>query len=215
MSRKTDRGLFISFEGIEGTGKTTHARLLSEHLTGEGYKTVLTEEPGGTPIGRRIREVLLEVEHKEMHQITELLLYNASRCQHINEMILPAINAGKVVITDRFSDSTLAYQGYGRGIDLKLIETLDRIVTGGLKPDLTLLLDIDVETGLRRNRGANKVDRIELEDIDFHNRVRSGYLDLARKEPERIRVINASGDIEEIKGQIIEIVAWMCRKLKK
>lgn len=199
-------GIFISFEGIEGTGKTTQARLLAGYLSHRGYNTVLTEEPGGTSIGIRIREVLLEIEHTEMHNLTELLLYNASRCQHIHERILPSIGAGKVVITDRFSDSTFAYQGYGRGIDLNLIETLDRIVTGGLKPDLTLLLDIDVETGLRRNRGANKVDRIELEDIDFHNRVRAGYLELARREPQRIKVINASGEIEEVQSKIVEEV---------
>lgn len=198
------KGLFISLEGIEGTGKTTQARLLSEHLARKGYAPVLTEEPGGTSIGLRIREVLLKIEHKEMHHLTELFLYNASRCQHIHELILPSINAGKIVITDRFSDSTTAYQGYGRGIDLMLLETLDGIVTGGLKPDLTLLLDIDVETGLKRNRGANKVDRLELEDIDFHNKVRSGYLELARKKPERIKVIDASGDTKTVQKLIIE-----------
>ncbi len=196
------RGLFISLEGIEGTGKTTQAKLLADHLSGKGLSTVVTEEPGGTSIGRRIREVLLKVEHAEMHSLTELLLYNASRCQHIHELISPSLDAGKIVITDRFSDSTLAYQGYGRGIDMDLIGTLDKIVTGGLKPDLTLLLDIDVETGLARNRGANKVDRLELQDIAFHRKVRAGYLDIARREPERIRLVDASGRIEEIEGRI-------------
>lgn len=198
------KGLFISLEGIEGTGKTTQARLLAEHLSEKGYVPVLTEEPGGTSIGLRIREVLLKVEHKEMHHLTELLLYNASRCQHIHELILPSINSGKIVITDRFSDSTIAYQGYGRLIDLKLLETLDGIVTAGLKPDFTILLDIDVETGLKRNKGANKVDRLELEDVDFHNRVRAGYLELASKEPERIKVIDASGDIKSVQKKITE-----------
>ena len=200
------KGFFISLEGIEGTGKTTQAKLLAEHLAGKGYATVVTEEPGGTSIGLRIREVLLKVEHSEMHSLTELLLYNASRCQHIHELILPARDAGKVVITDRFSDSTLAYQGFGRGIDRDLIETLDRIVTGGLKPDLTLLLDIDVETGLGRNRGANKVDRLELEDIAFHRKVRAGYLDIARREPGRIRVIDSSGEIGQIRKRVAEVV---------
>jgi dTMP kinase len=198
--------LFISLEGIEGTGKTTQAKLLAEHLSGKGHSAVVTEEPGGTSIGLRIREVLLKVEHSEMDSLTELLLYSASRCQHIHQLILPSLEAGKVVITDRFSDSTLAYQGYGRGIDPDLIETLDRLVTGGLKPDLTLLLDIDVETGLKRNKGANKVDRLELEDVAFHRKVRAGYLEIARREPGRIKVVDASGDIDEIKGKIARVV---------
>ena len=193
-------------EGIEGTGKTTQARLLAEHLSGRGFATLLTEEPGGTSIGLRIREVILKIEHTEMHSLTELLLYNADRIQHIHELVLPSLRAGKIVITDRFSDSTIAYQGFGRGIDMDLISNLDMIVTGGLKPDLTLLLNIDVETGLRRNRGANKVDRIELEDIAFHEKVKAGYIELARREPERIKVIDASGGIEEIRAKVTEAV---------
>jgi len=203
------RGIFISFEGIEGTGKTTQARLLSEYLSKKGRATVLTEEPGGTPIGLRIREVLLHVGHAEMHPVTELLLYNASRSQHVHEVILPALSAGKVVLTDRFSDSTLAYQGFGRGIDMKIIGTLDAIATDGLKPDLTILLDIDAETGLMRNRGANKVDRLELEDIEFHKKVRAGYHELARREPDRIKLIDASGSVEEILQRVIEVVSTM------
>ena len=201
------KGFFISFEGIEGTGKTTQAKLLAGYLSEKGYPTVLTEEPGGTSIGLRIREVLLNVEHSEMHSLTELLLYNASRCQHVHEVIVPALEAGKVVITDRFSDSTLAYQGFGRGIDRELIAALDKIATGGLRPDLTLLLDISVEDGLRRNREANKRDRLELEDVAFHERVRAGYLEMAREEQERIRIIVAEGGIAEIQGKAVEMVA--------
>jgi dTMP kinase len=200
------KGVFLSLEGIEGTGKSTQARLLSEYFSFKGRSTVLTEEPGGTSIGLNIREVLLKVEHAEMHHLTELLLYNASRCQHIHELILPSLQAGKIVITDRFSDSTIAYQGYGRGIDLKLIEALDSIATALLRPDFTLLLDLDVETGLKRNRDARKVDRIELEDLQFHKRVRAGYLELARREPGRIKVIDASGNSKAVQDRIIEAV---------
>lgn len=200
------KGLFVSLEGIEGTGKTTQARLLAEFLKAMGKDVLLTEEPGGTQIGKRIREVLLNVEHREMDSMTELLLYNASRAQHISELILPALKAGKVVITDRFSDSTTAYQGYGRGIDLDLLKSLDNIATGGFRPDLTCLLDLDAETGLRRNRGANKIDRIELEEIGFHKRVKEGFLKLAEREPRRIWVIDASGDINEIQDCIREVV---------
>jgi dTMP kinase len=197
---------FISFEGIEGSGKSTQARLLYEYLSKKGYTVILTGEPGGTEIGLKIRELLLSVEHKGMIPITELLLYNASRVEHIKEIILPAINRGAIVITDRFSDSTIAYQGYGRGIDLNLISSIERAVTGGLRPDITILLDLDVEIGLKRNRGINKTDRLELEDIEFHKKVRSGYLEIAAKEPERIKVIDASQNIEVIHNRIVGIV---------
>lgn len=200
------RGILISFEGIEGTGKTIQSKLLYEYLFKKGYNVILTEEPGGTRIGLKIRELLLSVENKEMTSFAELLLYNASRAQHIKEVILPAINRGAVVITDRFIDSTIAYQGYGRGIDLNLIYSIDKIVTAGLRPDITILLDLDVEAGLKRNRGINKVDRLELEDVEFHKLVRSGYLEIAAKEPERIKLIDASGGIKEIHSKTVSIV---------
>ena len=200
------KGSFISFEGIEGTGKTIQSKLLYEHFRKTGYTVILTEEPGGTRIGLKIRDVLLSVENKEITPVTELLLYNASRAQHLKELILPALNEGGIVITDRFSDSTVAYQGYGRGIDLKLIDSLERMVTEGLKPDITLLLDLDAETGLLRNKGINKTDRLELEDLKFHKKVRAGYLQIAAREPERIKLIDSSGSIEEIHQKIISIV---------
>jgi dTMP kinase len=200
------KGKFISFEGIEGTGKSTQAKLLQQGLLGLGYEVILTEEPGGTLISLRVREILLSVDHTNMKPITELLLYNAARAQHIEEVILPALNRGAVVITDRFTDSTFAYQGYGRGIDLKLLESIDKIATNGLRPDMTMLLDLDVETGLKRNRRINKTDRLELEDVEFHKRVRKGYHELAAKEPERIKVLDASGEIEELKIVIARII---------
>ena len=202
----SNNGIFISFEGIEGSGKTIQARLLDEFLRKKGYTVVLTEEPGGTQIGLKIRELLLSVEHQEMTSVAELMLYNASRAQLIKEVILPSIKKGAIVITDRFNDSTVAYQGYGRGIDLNLIDSIDRIVTAGLKPDITILLDLNVEVGLKRNRGIHKADRLELEDKAFHKKVRNGYLEIAGKEPERIKLIDASKSIEEIHGEIVSIV---------
>ena len=204
--KASKKGIFISLEGIEGTGKTNQSRLLYEYLRKIGYKVILTGEPGGTRIGLKIRDLLLSLENREMTPVSELLLYNASRAQHIEELILPALKKGFIVITDRFTDSTKAYQGYGRGIDLKFIDLLEKIVTEDVRPDLTLLLDLDVEIGLRRNRGINKTDRLELEDIKFHKRVREGYLRIAAKEPERIKLIDATESIEEIYRKIIDIV---------
>jgi len=201
------KGTFISFEGIEGTGKSTQAKLLYNYLREKGADVILTEEPGGTQISVKIREVLLSVEHKEMSALTELLLYNASRAQHIQEVIMPALDRGAFVITDRFTDSTLAYQGYGRGLDLQLIDSIDLIATGSLRPDITLLLDLDVQTGLKRNRGINKTDRLELEDVAFHERVRNGYHMLAAKEPTRIKLISVTAGIDEIHRSIIHIIS--------
>lgn len=200
------KGFFISFEGIEGSGKTTVSRLITEMLIMDGYEVLSTYEPGGTTIGQKIRDILLSPEHKEMSYLTELLLYNAARSQHLREKLIPALEAGKIVITDRFSDSTIAYQGYGRGLDLSLIISLDTIVTGGLKPDITILLDIDVESGLMRNKGINKVDRLELEDIEFHKKVKAGYYMIADKEPERVKIVNASSAIERVLKDTSDII---------
>lgn len=206
--RGKGQGIFISFEGIEGTGKTTQARLLSERLIKEGYEVILTQEPGGTVIGNKIRKILLHVDHKEMSYMTELFLYNAARAQHLSEKILPALNDGKVVITDRFTDSTVAYQGYGRGIDIQVIMSINDIATEGIKPHLTILFDLDVETGLKRNKGTKKVDRLELEDIEFHKKVREGYLKIAEAESDRIKIVDASLPLKDVSEKIWEIVKW-------
>jgi len=207
------RGIFISFEGIDGVGKSTQARLLSERLSCIGYRVMLTREPGGTAIGDRIRDMLLHLEYQGvMSSITELLLYNAARAQHLRERIIPALNDGMVVITDRFTDSTIAYQGYGRGIDISIIQSLEQIATNGLKPHLTVLLDVDVETGLSMNRGINKIDRLEIEDVSFHRKVREGFLRIAEDAPERFLIVDASAEIEQIKEEVWQGVR---REMKK
>lgn len=204
---------FITFEGIEGCGKSTQVGLLSKALDENGYSCVVTREPGGTAIGKRVREVLLNPDHKGMAAEAELLLYAADRVQHVREVIRPALDNGKVVICDRFSDATLAYQGYGRGLDMALIHELNRIASLGIRPDLTLLLDCPVETGItraieRNARNAHlKDDRFEQEAMAFHRKVRDGYLNLARTEPERFRVIDAHRDMESVRKAVLEAVS--------
>ena len=205
-------GAFTTFEGIEGSGKSTQISLLYDHLLQSGRPVTLTREPGGTPIGDQVRRILLDPAHGTLDATAELLLYGASRAQHLREVILPALAAGKVVLCDRFSDATLAYQGYGRGLSVPTILELDRIVTAGLRPDLTLLLDIDARTGLGRARGRNERDglhgeaRFENEDIAFHTRGRDGYYLLANQEPGRIRLVNAARSPEEVQADIRTVV---------
>ncbi len=199
----TAEGIFISFEGVEGTGKSTQARMLASELKDLGYEVVLTAEPGGTAIGKQIRTLLMDVEHSHLDPVVELLLYGADRRQHIAEVIAPALASGKVVITDRYSDSTRAYQGVARDLGNDLIDTLDRIATGGLKPNLTFLLDLDVEEGLRRNREGGKVDRFELEDVQFHQAVREGFLAIQQKEPERVKLVNATKSLEKVSKEVL------------
>ncbi len=205
---------FITFEGGDGTGKTTQIQTLEKYLHELKRACVVTREPGGTALGRLIRKVLLEVGESEIAASTELFLYLADRAQHVNEIVRPAIESGITVLCDRFTDSTLAYQGYGRGLDLIWLRRLNETAGGGMSPDLTLLFDCPVEIGLARTaqrRAQSKSDRpqedrFEREKLEFHERVRQGFLELARAEPGRFRVIDASGSIEQVTEQVRELI---------
>ena len=194
--------MFITFEGPEGSGKTTQVRRVADTLRATGVDCIVTKEPGGTPLADQIRAILLHSENS-MDRLTELLLYAASRRQHVVEVIRPALDRGGVVLCDRFTDATLAYQGFGRLLDLDRLRGLNDWVTDSLVPDLTLLFDIEEEAGLRRARSRNAAatkdeGRFEAEDVRFHRRVREGYLALATAEPQRFAIIDASGSIEEV-----------------
>ncbi|HGE72733.1 TPA: dTMP kinase [Candidatus Poribacteria bacterium] len=203
----SNRGVFISLEGIEGCGKSTQAKILSDYMSELGYCVVQTREPGGTPVAEKIREVLLDPKNQDLTSRTELLLYLASRSQHVEQLIMPALKKGKIVICERFSDSTRAYQGYARGLDMDMIETLIRIATGNLEPDLTIILDMEVKEGLlRAERFKNYKDRLESENLDFHNKVRRGYLEIAKNNPNRIKVISAKGSIDDIHLRIRQYI---------
>jgi dTMP kinase len=203
--------LFITFEGVEGSGKSTQIRLLHQHLLESGIPVLLTREPGGCPIADAIRAILLDPANQEMTARTELLLYAAARAQHVEQLIRPALAAGTTVLCDRFIDATTAYQGGGRGLDAGLIGELNAVATGGLTPDLTLLLDFSAEEGVerarRRNLQGNLLDegRFELETFDFHRRVRQGYLELAAREG-RFQVIDASGSAAQVAARIAAVV---------
>jgi len=195
------RGLFITFEGIDGSGKTTQVNELARRLAKEGISYLLYREPGGTNIGEKIRDILLDKNHSSMLPITELLLYSASRYQLTVNSILPALNKGKVVICDRFYDSTTAYQGYGRGIDLDFIHRLNYVATKSLKPDLTFILDISLEE--RKNRlGGKFLDRLEQENLEFHKRVKKGFIQMASHEPERMVLIDGNRSAIEQSNEI-------------
>lgn len=199
-----DRGLFITFEGADGCGKTTQIKLLDEYLRAKGYQTLLTREPGSKGLGEKLREILLNYDG-EVSPVAESFLFLADRAQHIDCIIKPALKKGIIVLCDRHTDSTLAYQGYGRGLDLEEIRKLNKIATSGLTPDLTIVLDVDIETSQARV-GAEK-DRMESAGIEFFQRVRNGFLEIAKQEPERVKVINSANSIENIHKKVVELVA--------
>lgn len=197
------KGLFITFEGGDGCGKTTQINLLDKYLQDKGFKTLVTREPGAKGLGVKLREILLNYDG-EVSPTCESFLFLADRAQHVDCIIKPALQDGVIVLCDRHTDSTVAYQGYGRGLDLEQIHKLNNIATSGLKPDLTVVLDVDVETSMQRV-GKEK-DRMESAGVEFFKRVRNGFLEIAKQEPERVKVINSSESIENIHKQILELV---------
>ena len=205
-------GYFITFEGVEGCGKTTQIRLLAERLIALGHVTILTREPGGCPIADKIRTILLDAENHAISPLAELMLYDAARAQHVAEVIVPALDAGKIVLCDRFCDATVAYQSFGRGIDRAVIDTLNRYACQGVAPDLTILIDCDPAVGLERARrridasSGPREERFELEALAFHQRVRQGYQRLAADHPERFMTIDGADTVEQICTTISALV---------
>lgn len=220
------KGLFLTMEGPDGCGKTTQARLLVDFLRKNGLKVLHTREPGGTSFAENLRKILLDPNHKII-PLSELMIYEASRAQHTEEVIRPALKRGEIIICERYTDATYAYQGYGRKLEMATIEVLNRIATHGLQPYLTILLDISAKEGLKRarenfknhhplikeERGGEREgegDRFEQESLSFHTRVKKGYLALAKEEPERIKIVSAEGTIEEVQKRVREVVRRYC-----
>ena len=199
-------GRFITIEGTDGGGKSTKIEKLVEYLKSMGREVVVTREPGGTNISEKLREILLDAKNSEMTDITEALLYAASRAQHVEEKILPAVKEGKIVICDRFLDSSIVYQGYARGLDIEMIKTINSFALSKIKPDITLFFDIRPEIGILRKKNMHELDRMEQEKIDFHNKVYNGYKALLNENPERIKRIDAEKTIDEVYKQVIEAV---------
>jgi dTMP kinase len=197
---------FISFEGPDGCGKSTQIRLLAQHLRAAEHDVLLSREPGGTPIGDQVRKVLFDLGNTEMDPRTEILLFSASRAQLVHQIILPHLEQGWIVLSDRFADSTLAYQGYGHGLDRDALRAITHFATSGLKPGLTLLLDLPVEEGLRRRERDGNWNRLDAYELEFHRRVRRGYHALAQECPERWVVIDAMRTKEEVQAEIIRVV---------
>jgi len=199
--------MFITLEGPEGSGKTSHIPPLVEYLREKGYTVFPTREPGGTSIGEQIRAVIHDLKNAEMHPRTETLLYQAARAQIVEEVIKPRLATGEVVISDRYYDSTIAYQGYGHQQDLGQVRALVRYATGGLVPDLTILLDIDVEAGLRRKtQNGSEWNRLDAYTVEFHQRVRKGYLEMVKTEPERWVVVDAGGAWQQVQEDLREVI---------
>jgi len=201
-------GAFITFEGIDGCGKSTQLRLLASALRLQGLEVVTTREPGGTTLGQRLRAALLDVD-EQVDPLAELLVFAADRAQHVRQHLRPALKTNHVVLSDRYADATVAYQGAGRGFDRKLIDEIVQLATEGLKPDLTLIFDLSVPesiTRTRRREENKQKDRLDIEDSDFHARVRNAYLEIAKAEPDRVRIIDARGSSEETHNAVKKIV---------
>lgn len=198
--------MFITFEGIEGSGKSTQAELLKEFLLKQGHKVSSTREPGWGALGRLIRKMLLEEKDLDLDPLAELYLFCADRTQHVRDLIKPRLKEGDLVICDRFTDSTIAYQGYGRGLDSELVEKVSKTAALGLKPELTILLNLPVKLGLSRLEERSGKTKMDEEPVEFHERVRHGYIFIAQKEPKRVRVVNAARDVDQIQKEIRTIV---------
>jgi len=211
-------GTFITFEGIDGSGKSTQLRLLNNFLRASGYNPVITREPGGTPVGLRLRAALLDAS-EEVDPLTELLVFAADRAQHVRRVIRPALETGQIVISDRYADATVAYQGAGRGFPPELIAEIVQLATEGLKPDLTVLFDVEIEESTsrttRRSTGKSSSksgrDRLDIENAEFHSRVREAYLRIAHAEPERVKVVDASGPVEQTQERVRDVVVTFLR----
>ena len=200
------RGLFLTLEGAEGVGKSTNIGFITQYLEKRGIEYVLTREPGGTQLAERIRDLLLAVHEEPMSGLTELLLVFAARAQHLDKIIEPALATGKWVVCDRFTDATFAYQGAGRGLSMETIDQLQSMVQGDLRPDLTIILDLDPEIGMQRASNRGELDRFEREQQSFFRHVRQGYLDIAQAEPDRCTVIDASKALEDVKRNLLTVI---------
>ena len=198
--------MFITLEGPEGSGKSSQIPTLAQYLEAQGYRVLCTREPGGTSIGDQIRAVLTSMDNPELLPRTEILLFLAARAQLVAQVIRPALREGKIVLCDRYGDSTLAYQGYGHGLDLKSLRAMLDFATEGLKPDLTLLLDLDIKTGLARKKSIDEWNRLDAYEVSFHERVRAGYLQLAEEEPTRWQRVDASMPKDEVQNLLRQIV---------
>lgn len=204
--------MFITLEGPEGSGKSMQIRELAEFVREKGFEVLTTREPGGTFIGDQIREVIMRMDNTMMHPNTEILLFCAARAQLVAEVIRPNLEKGVVVISDRYGDSTLAYQGYGHGLDLKILREILKFATGGLQPDLTLLLDVDIDEGMNRKiKGGSEWNRMDAQQLEFHRRVRAGYQEMAQADPDRWQLINAANDPQTVQQ---DIRAVMMKKLE-
>ena len=204
MNYKPTLPLFISFEGIEGSGKSTQAKILYDFLKQKEYPVILTREPGGTAIGNNIREILIDKKNNQINPLTELMLNFASRIEHLQQVILPALKNKQIVITDRFYDSTLAYQGFAMGVEIETIEKVHQLIINSIQPDITFLCDMEVEVAFQRIKSRSDNNRYEELSFDFHNKVRNGFLKIAQDNASRIKIINANNDVSKVAEQIVK-----------